>query len=109
MLGEWEGTVLDIMQRRIENIKKKHRQQHRTYRKQVFREKQHLEYLEEFQKRYVLVSADKAKNNVIVVCKKYYLDVVLREFQCTEGSGPRTYTEHHGDIDRLVSKHKVHA
>ena len=35
---------------------------------------------------------------------EYYLDVVLREFQCTEGSGPRTYTEHHGDIDRLVSE-----
>ena len=48
MLGEWEGTVLDIMERRIENIKKKHRQQHRTYRKQVLREKRHLEYLEEY-------------------------------------------------------------
>ena len=105
VLGEWEGTVLDIMERRIENIKKKHKQQHRTYRKQVLREKRHLEYLENFQKRYVLVSADKAKNNVIVVCKKYYLDVVLSEFHCTEGSGPRTYTEHHGDIDRLVSEH----
>ena len=39
-----------------------------------------------------------------MVCKKYYLDVVLREFQCTEGSGPRTCTEHHGDIYRLVSE-----
>ena len=27
---------------------------------------------------YVLVPADKAANNVIVVCKKYYLEVVTR-------------------------------
>ena len=27
----------------------------------------------------VLVTADKAAQNVIVVCKKYYLEVVLKE------------------------------
>ena len=52
MLGEWEGAVLDIMECMIENIKKKHGQQHRTCKKQVLREKLHLEYLEEFQKHY---------------------------------------------------------
>ena len=29
--------------------------------------------------RVVLVPADKASNNVMVVCKKYYLDVVIKE------------------------------
>ena len=32
---------------------------------------------------YILVPADKAANNVIVVCKKYYLDVVLKELEST--------------------------
>ena len=28
---------------------------------------------------YVLVTADKAANNVIVVCKKYYIDTLVNE------------------------------
>ena len=30
---------------------------------------------------YVLVPADKAANNVKVVCKKYYLDVIVNELK----------------------------
>ena len=33
-----------------------------------------------FSKHYVLVPADKASNNIIVVCKKYYVEVILNEF-----------------------------
>ena len=65
------------MECRIENIK---------------REKQ---YLEEFQNHYVLVSADKANNNVIVVCKMLYLE----SFNAQRGQLlEQNYTEHHGDI-----------
>ena len=49
---------------------------------------------------YVLVPADKAANNVIVVCKKYYLDVVLKELESTN-----TYQEVHSDCSSVVSRH----
>ena len=39
----------------------------------ILKSKQHLKSLEEFHSKYVLVPADKAAQNVIVVCKKYYL------------------------------------
>ena len=42
-----------------------------------------LGYLHELQSKYVLVPADKAANNIIVVCKKYYLEVVLKELRTT--------------------------
>ena len=45
-------------------------------------------------------SADKAANNVIVVCKKYYLDVVLKELESTN-----TYQEVHSDCSSVVSRH----
>ena len=32
---------------------------------------------------YVLIPVDKAANNIIVVCKKYYLEVVLKELRTT--------------------------
>ena len=36
-------------------------------------------YLQELQSKYVLVPAEKATNNLIVVCKRYYLEVVLKD------------------------------
>ena len=44
--------------------------------RQVLRDKVHLQYLKDFQDRYVLVPADKAGNNVIIICKKYYNNLV---------------------------------
>ena len=43
--------------------------------KHVLRNKVHLDYLDDLHENFVLVPADKAPNNVIVLCKKYYLDV----------------------------------
>ena len=37
------------------------------------------ECLKEFQEKYVFVPADKAANNIIVVCKRHYLEVICKE------------------------------
>ena len=79
-----------MVRKRIDNIRRKYK---RKNRKQVLREKIHLDYLKEFQNHFVLVPADKAKNNVLIVCKQYYLDVVTREFCNVDSTGPRTYNE----------------
>ena len=57
--------------------------------KHVFRNKVHLDYLSYLHDNFVLVPVDKASNNVIVVCKKYYLDVVIKELNSTS-----TYREY---------------
>ena len=49
---------------------------------------------------FVLVPADKASNNVIIVCKKYYLDVVIRELSSTS-----TYQEVRRSCDDIVLRH----
>ena len=105
VLSEWEGTVIDMVRKRIDNIRRKHKRKNRSYRKQVLREKIHLDYLKEFQKHFVLVPADKAKNNVLIVCKQYYLDVVTREFCNVDSIGPRTYNEYNGNVEKLVEEH----
>ena len=48
----------------------------------------------------MLVPADKAANNVIVVCKKYYLDVVIKELNST-----KTYVRVNNDSVNVVSRH----
>ena len=80
VLNEWEHKVNECIRRRIQLLREKHinrRKQH------VLKSRKHLNYLHELQSKYVLVPADKAANNIIVVCKKYYLEVVLKELRTT--------------------------
>ena len=65
--------------------------------KHVLRNKVHLSYLHD---NFVLVPVDKASNNVIVVCKKYYLDVVIKELNSTS-----TYREVCSNCTSVVSRH----
>ena len=48
----------------------------------------------------MLVPADKAANNVIVVCKKYYLDVAIKELNST-----KTYVKVNNDSVNGVTRH----
>ena len=79
VLNEWEHKVNECIEQRIRLLRRKriNRRQH------VLKPGKHLRYLRELQSKYVLVPADKAANNVVVVCKKYYLQVVLKELTTT--------------------------
>ena len=94
--NEWESKVLE---RRICFLRRRHinrRKQH------VLKSRKHLDYLKELHSKYVLVPADKAANNVIVVCKKYYLQVVLRELTTTI-----TYEHIEKDCGTVVAEHLI--
>ena len=80
VLNEWECKVNECVQKRIASLQRKHINRRKT---QILKNSRHLRSLEELQSKYVLVPADKAAQNVIVVCKKYYLEVVLKEIDAT--------------------------
>ena len=108
MLNEWEGTVNSIVEERITRLRKKHKHSRRQYRKQVLKDKSHFKYLQDLHEEFVLVPADKASNNVLVVCKKYYLDVVSKELSSKDTNGPKTYEECSDNVDVIVKQHLLY-
>ena len=80
VLRDWKETVHECIEQRVRCLKQQHVNRRK---KHVLKNRVHLDYLNKLHEKYVLVPADKAANNVIVVCKKYYLDVVLRELEST--------------------------
>ena len=60
----------------------------------------HLDNLNKLHENFVVVPADKASNNIIVVCKKYYLDVVIKELNLNN-----TYKEVHNKGVNIISRH----
>ena len=65
VLNEWEHKVNECIEQRIRLLRRKHINRRRQH---VLRPGKHLEYLQELQHKYVLVPADKAADNVVVVC-----------------------------------------
>ena len=52
---------------------------HKTRKRHVLRDRKFKEALDKLHDNYVLVPAEKACNNVIVVCKDYYKQVLTKE------------------------------
>ena len=76
-LDEWECRVVEAIQTRIDRLRKNKKNPRK---RQVLSDSECQEYLADFQTRFVLVPADKASNNVLIVCKKIL-------FRCsTEGA-----------------------
>ena len=96
-LNEWECKVNECIEKRIRSLKSRHINRRK---KHVLKSEKHLRSLQELHSMYVLVPADKASSNIIVVCKKYYLEVVLGEV-----NDSTTYEHVTEDYSKLVSGH----
>ena len=48
-------------------------------------------YLQELHNKFVLVPIDKAANNIAIVCKRYYVEVILKEIGLLENKNNDTY------------------
>ena len=66
-------------------------------------------YLINFQKDFVLVPTDKACNNISIVCKAFYIQMLLKEvgFFDEEKKAGRTYHEVKNSALEIIEKHKL--
>ena len=101
VLGDWEHEVATCIKNRVRRYKGKHLG---ARKRQVLRSNRELEYIKDLHRQYVLVPADKAANNIIMVCKKYYLDMVMSELS-PGMSIANTYTECTTNYHTLVNTH----
>ena len=59
--------------------------------------------IQEFHRRFTLAPADKAANNVVVVCKRYYINTLKQEL-----STAKTYEHIRLDEASIVDRHRCH-
>ena len=68
VLRECKKVVEECITDKITALKKKYVHKRK---KQVLKNPKHINYLKTFHDSFVLVPADKAGNNIILICKKY--------------------------------------
>ena len=68
-LSEWVKSVRSLIQIRIK----------KTRSTTIFKDPNVAKHLSLLHDKYVIVSADKAPNNIVFVCKSHYIDCLMKE------------------------------
>ena len=58
----------------------------------IFKDPNVAKHLSLLHDKYVIVSADKASNNIVCVCKSHYIDCLIKELGIDNSLGNPTYT-----------------
>ena len=58
----------------------------------IFKDPQVRESLSRLHEKYVVVPADKAPNNIVFVCRNYYIKCLVKELGIDSSTGNPTYT-----------------
>ena len=64
--------------------------------------------LSDLHSKYVFVPADKAPNSIIIICKRYYIETLIKELgldNCSTPTGNSTYTSCQMSSEDIVSTH----
>ena len=72
----WKAAILQRVDEKIASLKRKIKPQRSN---PVLKQPEVQQYLQELHEKYVLVPIDKAANNVAIICKKHYVDVIIKE------------------------------
>jgi len=72
----------------------------------IFNDKSVVDNLTYLQNKYVVVPADTASNNIVFVCKTYYIDCLVKELGINNNTSNPTYTPTSLSKEEIISSHK---
>ena len=78
-----------------------------TTNKSIFTEPDVIKCLSDIHDSYVVVPADKASNNVVFICKKYYVDCLMQELNIyTDSGNTSAYVPTHLSKNEILANHQ---
>ena len=100
-LEEWSETVKLIISNRINSL------QHRSFLpcNRILEDPHIKAYLTELESKYVLVPADKAGNNILFVCKYYYIHTLMKELGNSGTNLNSTYVAQDRTVHKIIETH----
>ena len=111
VLNEWTITLKDSVKKKIERIikYKKLRGFNFPICLKTLNRTDVKSNLRDLHKNFVLVPTDKAQNNISIICKKFYVDSLLKEVSFSldslESKNDGTYITVDDSLDNIITKH----
>ena len=104
-LESWKNKLLELVDFDIVKLKRKIKAQRTN---PILKQSDVLDYLTSFHEKFVLTPIDKASSNVSVICKRYYVEVVLKEIGIL-GIGSETYEKANRSKDEIIDDNRVYS
>ena len=103
-LSQWKEIILKKVDSRIALLKSRDRNPISTKKcNPVLKRPDVKEYLDFLHKHFVLVPIDKAANNISIICKRFYVQVILKEIGVLD-IGNLTYNSADRDREEIISE-----
>ena len=104
-MAPWKNEILKKVDDKIRSIKIRI---HPKKTRQILKRPDVVEYLDKLHKKFVLVSIDKAGNNIAIICKRYYVEVILKEIGQI-GNGNSTYEKTSRTVEDVVEDNMMYS
>ena len=104
VLSSWKEMVKGQIEERISKLKQNFKQPTGK----VLQNVDVKACLSDLRNKYVFVPADKAPNNIIIICKAYYIETLIKELgldNCFTPTGNSTYTSCQMSSEDIVNTH----
>ena len=101
----WKTEILNKVDSKIRLLRRKLKYQKMN---PVLRRPEVVEYLKLLHDKFVLVPIDKASNNIAIICKRYYVEVILKEIGHI-GAGNSTYEKIERSVEDIVEENCEYA
>ena len=102
VLSSWKEMVKSQIEQRISKLKQNFKQPTG----QVLQNTDIIACLSDLRNKYVFVPADKPPNNIIIRCKRYYIETLIKELgldNCSTPTGNSTYTSCQMSAEDIVN------
>ena len=76
----WMKAIMDKVRSRVKSLSSSQLESN-----DVFRNKEVQKYIEHLHSRFVIVPVDKASNNFAIICRKFYIEVLMKELGFANG------------------------
>ena len=104
-MAPWKNEILRKVDDKIRSLKSRI---HPKKTKQILKRPDVVEYLDKLHKKFVLVPIDKAGNNIAIICKRYYVEVILKEIGQI-GNGNSTYEKTSKTVEDVVEDNMMYS
>jgi len=101
-LFDWVTSVRSLIRKRMFKLSRSMSSKVRS----IFNDKYVIDNLTNLHSKYVVVPADEAFNNIVFVCKTYYIDCLVKELGFNNDMGNPTYSPTSLSKDEILSNHK---